>query len=120
MTRDSERATLTSEELEAIEEFRRKPVGQHSPFLQRRLNQMRGEAIEGKYVLLCTIPHHEWVLAQLNGRAKPITILRERVFSDMNEAEYAIFRLRWQRHFGKTIPEQLFHPEQPVPSSKQR
>ncbi len=52
---------LTAEEREAIQEFRRKPVDQHPPFLQQRLNIMRGEPVEGKHVLFCTIPHRERV-----------------------------------------------------------
>src|SRR5271166_1192124 len=98
---------LTPEEIAAIKEFRLKPVGQHSPFLQQRINIMRGEALEGKYVLLCTKPHKEWVLAQLNGRKKPFTIHSNVVFHDLDEAEYEIFRRRWERHFGKKIPEDL-------------
>lgn len=111
MTAHAEPGGLTPEELAAIEEFRRKPVGQHSPFLQRRLNEMRGEPVEGKYVLLCTKPHREWVLAQMNGRKQPLTVHWNRVFHDLNEAEYEIFRLRWERHFGKVIPERLLFPE---------
>ena len=98
---------LTAEERAAIEEFRRKPVGQHSAFLQQRINVMRAEPVEGKYVLLCTKPHREWVLAQMNGRGKPLTIHGNRVFHSLNEGEYEIFRLRWERHFGKKIPESL-------------
>ena len=98
---------LTSEERAAIEEFRRKPVGQHSAFLQQRLNIMRAEPVEGKYVLVCTKPHREWVLAQMNGRAKPLTIHSNVVFHDIIEAEYELFRLRWERHFGQKIPEDL-------------
>jgi len=98
---------LTEEERAAIAEFRRKPVGQHSPFLQRRINVMRGEPVKGKYVLLCRTPHHEWVLAQMNGRGKPLTIYSNRVFHSLTEGEYEIFRLRWERHFGKVIPEDL-------------
>lgn len=100
-------AELTQEERMAIAEFARKPVGQHSAFLQQRINIMRGEAVEGKYVLLCTKPHREWVLAQMNGRAKPLTIHSNRVFHSLIEAEYEIFRLRWERHFGKPIPDGL-------------
>jgi hypothetical protein len=99
--------TLTPEEVAAIEEFCQKPVGQHSAFLQQRLNVMRGEPVEGKYVLLCTKPHKEWVLAQMNGRTKPLTIYRDIVFHDINRAEYEIFRRRWERHFGVKIPEHL-------------
>ena len=98
---------LTPEERAAIEEFRRKPVGQHSAALQRLINVMRGEAIEGKYVLLCTKPHREWVLAQMNGRGKPLTVHHNWVFHDLVEAEYEIFRRRWERHFGKAIPDSL-------------
>jgi hypothetical protein len=98
---------LSPEERAAIEEFRCKPVGQHSAFLQQRINIMRGEAVEGKYILLCTKPHKEWVLAQMNGRAKPLTIHSNVVFHDIIEAEYEIFRRRWERHFGQKIPEEL-------------
>lgn len=103
----SDPAELTEEERAAIAEFARKPVGQHSPFMQQRINIMRGEAVEGKYVLLCTKPHREWVLAQMNGRARPLTIHSNRVFHSLTEAEYEIFRLRWERHFGKKIPADL-------------
>jgi len=96
-----------SEIAAAIEEFRRKPVGQHSATLQHIINIMRGEPIEGKYVLLCTKPHREWVLAQMNGRAKPITVFDDVVFHDLHTAELAIFRLRWKRHFGELPPELL-------------
>lgn len=98
---------LTAEEIAAIEEFRRKPVGQHSAFLQQRINIMRSEPVEGKYVLLCTKPHKEWVLAQMNGRKKPMTIHSNVVFHDIVEAEYEIFRRRWERHFGTRIPHDL-------------
>ncbi len=110
MTDEPDRDVLTDEEREVILEFWRKPVGQHSPPLQRRLNVMRGEAVEGKYVLLCTKPHEEWVLAQMNGRKKPLTLFEDVVFHDIVEAEYEIFRRRWKRHFGKTIPENLLPP----------
>jgi hypothetical protein len=96
---------FTPQELEAIAEFQCKPVGQHSPFLQRLINVMRGEPVEGKYVLLCTKPHREWVLAQMNGRAKPLTVHWNRVFHDLGEAEFEIFKLRYKRHFGKMIPD---------------
>ena len=102
---ESKAVMFTQEERDAIEEFRRKPVGQHSPSLQRIINVMRGEALEGKYVLLCTKPHHEWVLAQMNGRAKPLTVHWNQVFLDLHEAEFEIFKLRYERHFGKVIPD---------------
>jgi hypothetical protein len=100
-------ASLTEQEIAAIREFRANPVGQHSPFLQRIINVMRSEPVVGKYVLLCTKPHQEWVLAQMNGRKKPLTIHGNAVFHDVVEGEYEIFRRRWERHFGSRIPDEL-------------
>jgi hypothetical protein len=34
----------------------------------------------------------------MNGRGKPMT-LRDEVFHDINDAEWAIFKLRMKRHF---------------------
>ena len=98
---------LNATEIEAIREFAKTPVGQHSAPLQQRLNVMRSEAIEGKYVLLCTKPHKEWVLAQMNGRTQPLTIHHHVVFHDVIDGEFEIFCRRWTKHFGSEIPNEL-------------
>ena len=83
------------------EEFRRNPFGPHSAELQKVLNVMRWEPIEGKYVLVNTVPHKEWCLAQLPGkRGVPVTLHEDIVFTDLGEAEWYIFRLRWKKHTG--------------------
>ncbi len=57
------------------DEFRRQPLGRHSPGLQSVLTKFRGEQMEGKYVLVCTRPHAEWRLGQLSGvRGESVTI----------------------------------------------
>ncbi|MEO9612857.1 MAG: ABC transporter permease [Nitratireductor sp.] len=81
-----------------VAEFRAKPTGQHSPALQRIVNHIRSEPMTGKLALLCTKPHEEWRLVEMNGRGKPMT-LRDEVFHDINDAEWAIFKLRMKRHF---------------------
>ena len=103
MAANEKLAPLTPEERTLVEEFRRKPVGQHSPQLQQLINRLRGEPLERKYVVLCTEPHKTWVLAQLNGRGKPIEIHDDVVFHDANDAELEIFRLRMLRHLNKKI-----------------
>ena len=71
-----------------VEEFRQNPIGHHSPALQRVLNVLRGEPTAGKYVLICTKPHKEWVLGQLpENKGKPVTILKDQVFTSLEEAE---------------------------------
>ncbi len=52
---------------EWVDEFRKRPVGPHSPQLQRVLNTLRGGPLAGRYVLICTRPYREWVLARHPG-----------------------------------------------------
>ncbi len=87
-----------------VDEFRKTPVGQHSPELQRVLNVFRGEAVQDKYVLVCTKPAQEWVLGQLTGeRGKPIKILKDKVFKSLEDAEWEVFQRRWKKHTGSNL-----------------
>jgi hypothetical protein len=89
---------------ELVDEFRRQPIGHHSPNLQRVLNTLRGGPLEGKYVLVCTKPFREWVLGRHPGeRGRPIEFLREHTFTSLEEAEWAVFRLRWKAHTGEDL-----------------
>ena len=89
---------------ELVDEFRRQPIGHHSPNLQRVLNTLRGGSLGGKYVLVCTKPFREWTLARHPGeRGRPIEFLREQRFTSLEEAEWAVFRLRWKAHTGEDL-----------------
>ena len=82
---------------EVVDEFRQNPIGHHSPNLQRVLNALRGGPLKGKYVLVCTRPFAEWVLARHPGeRGRPLELLPEHRFASKEAAEWAVFRLRWQ------------------------
>jgi hypothetical protein len=97
-TKDLSRLIQGRDLAELVAEFRAKTTGQHSPALQRLINHIRSEPMEGKLALLCTRPHEEWRLVQMNGRGKPMTLL-DGIFQDLDEAEWAIFKLRMKRHF---------------------
>ena len=87
-------------------EFQQRPVGHHSPELQRLLNVFRGEPLEDKYVLVCRQPHKEWVLGQVSGvRGEPVKILKDQVFTSLDDAEREIFRRRWKKHMGSALTE---------------
>ena len=89
---------------QVVAEFSKTPIGHHSPALQRVLNVFRGEATAGKYVLICTKPHKEWVLGQLSGeRGKPVKILKNEVFTSIEEVEREIFRRRWKKYTGSDL-----------------
>ena len=88
------------------EEFRRTPLGHHSPQLQRLLRIFRTLPIEGKHALLRVDHRRAWVLVRFNGRkGEPLTVDRGRVFTDWNEAEWEVFKLRWRDYFGQAVPE---------------
>jgi branched-chain amino acid transport system permease protein len=85
------------------EEFRRTPVGHHSPGLQRVLNVFRGEPLRGKYVLVCTKPHEEWQLARLSGeRGKPPQF-ENKFYRSLEEAEWDVFKRRWKDFTGEEL-----------------
>jgi hypothetical protein len=89
---------------EWVDEFRNRPIGPHSPQLQRVLNTLRGGVLAGRYVLICTKPYREWVLALHPGRrGKRFEILDGHRFSSREEAEWAVFRLRWKEHTGQDL-----------------
>lgn len=89
---------------QVVEEFRRNPVGHHSPALQRVLNALRGQDPAGKLVLVCTRPHREYVLAELPARrGQPLRIHHNRVFHSQAEAEWEVFRIRWEQATGEWL-----------------
>lgn len=83
-------------------QFSAQTTGQHSPALQRLVNWLRSEPMEGKLAVLCTVPHQQWVLVRMHGRGKPISVLGES-FCDMDDAERAIFRHRVRARLGYVI-----------------
>lgn len=87
-----------------IEEFRRKPIGAHSPGLQRLLNIMRHDPSWRQVVLVCRKPFEEWVLGMMPAdRSQPIAIEDEPVFTDIESAEWEVFRRRWRAITGEDI-----------------
>ena len=58
----------------------------------------------GKYVVVTTKPYAEWTLAQLPGaRNTPMIMHPDQVFTSIDDAERAIFRLRWEAATGEKL-----------------
>lgn len=94
---------IQPEDRQVIEEFRRNPIGNHSPRLQRIMNLFRGAPVAGKYVLVCRKPHEEWVLGQFTGkRGEPIQMSNQ-VFHAIEEAEWYVFKQRWKQHTSEDL-----------------
>lgn len=76
----------------------------HSPGLQRVLNVMRGGPKAGKYVLVTREPFKRWVLARLSdGRGGRVEIMKDQKFTDLKNAEWTVFKLRWQEQTGQVL-----------------
>jgi branched-chain amino acid transport system permease protein len=89
-------------------EFRKTPLGHHSPQLQRLLRQFRTLPVPGKHALLRVDHQRAWVLVEFNGRkGEPLKVHSDRVYTDWNEAEWAVFKLRWKQFFGVDLPEDI-------------
>ena len=86
------------------EEFRRQPIGHHSPALERVLFLFRGQGMTGKFVLVEDEPFRKWRIGQLSGRrGDPVKIVSDTVFESLEEAEWEIFKRRWKLHFGEDL-----------------
>lgn len=87
-----------------IEEFRRRPIGAHSPGLMRLLTVMRQDPTGRQVILICRKPFQEWVLGEMPAsRAEPIAIEDGPIFTSREAAEWEVFRRRWQKLTGEAI-----------------
>ncbi|MDZ4736155.1 MAG: hypothetical protein SGJ07_07370 [Rhodospirillaceae bacterium] len=99
--------TIDPKRLDLAAEFRAQPVGIHSPELQAVLTVMRSLPLDQRYILIRRKPYQEWVLAQLTGvRNEPPRIYHDKVYSSPEEAEWAIFKLRWHHATGEELREE--------------
>jgi hypothetical protein len=88
-----------------VAEFRANPIGRHSPDLRLLLNTLRNADGDEPWLLVCVEPHRAWRLARKRaGRGQPVTLVDDHVFTSPEEAEWAAFRLRWRRMFGRDVP----------------
>ena len=86
------------------------PWGPHSAELQRVLNVMRAAPVAGKHVILMSGPYRRWSVARLTGvRGEAAERIEGLSFDNPEDAERAVFRLRWEEHTGQ--PLDLDRPE---------
>lgn len=96
---------IAPERRDLAEAFLENPSGPHSPELQRLVNALRFEKdMTGKHVVVETKRHEEWTLAQLPAvRYSPLILHHDQVFTNLEDAERAIFRLRWEAATGQKL-----------------
>ena len=85
------------------QEFRARPHGRHSAELQRVLNRMRSEPVTGHHILVQERKGMPYRLARLGPTpADPISYTGD-TFVTLEEAEWAVFKLRWRSLFGRDL-----------------
>ena len=95
---------LTADRLDLAGEFKAKPYGHHSPELEAALDQLRVVNPNGKMILVCTRPGREWTLAYIKDDLSPAVLDADLVFTSLEQAEWAVFKLRWQWLTGSALP----------------
>lgn len=102
------RYQITKDDLKHAEEFRTDPLGVPGPGLQRVLNLLRGGPRAGKYVLIVKEPFRRWNLGRLPAmRGHPVETIDNFEFTDLAEAEWEVFKLRWKAHTGQDLEQEL-------------
>lgn len=94
---------LCQDVAQLAQEFRARPHGRHSADLQRILNRMRSEPFAGRYILVQDTKGQPYRLAQLGATPSDSISYTGDTFATLAEAEWAVFKLRWRRHFGNDI-----------------
>lgn len=95
---------INPDRLDLVEEFLHQPFGHHSAELQRLLNVLRDEPLNGKHILVRTNPGKEWAVAQLAGvPGQAVRLLPGQVYATAEDAERAVFKLRWEKMTGRKL-----------------
>ncbi len=89
--------------LDLAREFRANPWGEHSPDLQYLLNLMRRPGKEPFHVLLIDQAGERWTLAEMTPGSRTPPRRTNVVFTDLKEAEWHVFKLRWATLAGEEL-----------------
>lgn len=88
--------------LDLAREFKAQPFGEHSPDLQYLLNILRAPKPGPFHCLIIERAGERWTLATMEPGKPPRPT--NRVFTDLKDAEWHIFRIRWAEHAGEELP----------------
>lgn len=90
--------------LDLAREFRANPFGEHTPDLQYLLNMMRTVTGEPFHVLLVDRMGERWTLGVMEPGRRKAPRRTNLVFTDLKEAEWQVFKLRWAALAGGEEP----------------
>ncbi|MDE0532979.1 MAG: hypothetical protein OXI01_16245 [Albidovulum sp.] len=94
---------IDPERVDLAREFRNSIRGPHSEELRFLLHRMRATQIRGKYVLVVVETFKMWRIGRITERNQPIEAVDDRIFDSLDEAEWAVFELRWRDLTGQDL-----------------
>ena len=98
---------IKADDAQLLRQFRTTNTHTRPLELNRVLNRLRIEPLEGKHVIVCTVLYKEWAIGVLGARrGDPITILEGR-FSSLAQAQWQMLKIRWSIHTTHPWPEDL-------------
>lgn len=98
----------TPDDVRLLREYRTTPSRSYSLDLHRLLTRLRTEGTSGKLCILVVEPGREWAIGQLGTkRGDPVLLRDERRFHRLADAQWALLRLRWEKHSGMPWPADL-------------
>jgi hypothetical protein len=90
--------------LDLAREFRAKPYGEHSPDLQYLLLLMRRPSDQPFHMLLVDRANERWTLGVIDPSGRSPPRRTNVVFTDLKDAEWHVFKLRWAAMAGEELP----------------
>jgi hypothetical protein len=102
---------IDPDRLDLVEAFKANPFGPHAPEVKRMLNRLRWGSMRDRMVLVCVERHRRWVLGRLSGRrASAIELEPAMQFTSLAQAEWEVFKRRWQLHTGRSLAGRVDEP----------
>jgi len=95
---------FNKERLDLAREFRAKPFGEHSPDLQYLLNVMRQPSTDPFHILVADQHGAHWTVATISPSGRERPRLTNAVFTNIKDAEWYVFKLRWAALIGEELP----------------
>lgn len=90
--------------LDLAKEFCANPFGEHSPDLQYLLHLMRRPSDKPFHMLLVDRVGERWTLGIMDPRGGAAPQRTNTVFTDLKDAEWHVFKLRWAVLAGEELP----------------
>ncbi|MDH3452720.1 MAG: hypothetical protein OEN20_09880, partial [Gammaproteobacteria bacterium] len=90
--------------LDLAREYKRNPLGPHSQDLQKILKIMRWDSAVKRWIAVQIERGGPWYLARTNGpKGHALSVYLEQPCETLAQAQWAIFRQRWQAHTGEAL-----------------